>query len=147
VVAAYLTRWRLEEAIRFVKHSYDLEDIHVLTYQRLRNMAVLANAVAFFTAVVLGTRIKLAIGLFVRYQPVLTIEIEHAKHLNRLVFGAEAHIVDQVCERPNGDALPDRLLYKRAHAHMDGLKNVGDVLSDPCLRGQVEHACREKGAD
>jgi hypothetical protein len=61
VVAAYLTRWRIEEAIRFVKQSYDLEDIRVLTYQRLRNMAVLVNAVAFFTAVVLGTRIKLAI--------------------------------------------------------------------------------------
>ena len=61
VVSAYLTRWRIEEAIRFVKHSYDLEDIRVLTYQRLRNMAVLVNAVAFFTAVVLGTRIKLEI--------------------------------------------------------------------------------------
>jgi hypothetical protein len=58
VVAAYLTRWRIEEAIRFVKQSYELED---LTYQRLRNMAVLVNAVAFFTAVVLGTRIKLEI--------------------------------------------------------------------------------------
>ena len=33
----------------------------VLTYERLRNMAVLVNAVAFFTAVVLGTRIKLEI--------------------------------------------------------------------------------------
>jgi hypothetical protein len=61
VVAAYLTRWRIEEAIRFVKQSYDLEDIRVLTYQRLRNMAVLVNAVAFFTAVVLGTRIRLEI--------------------------------------------------------------------------------------
>ena len=61
VVSAYLTRWRIEEAIRFVKQSYDLEDIRVLTYQRLRNLAVLANAVAFFTAVVLGTRIKLDI--------------------------------------------------------------------------------------
>ena len=61
VVAAYLTRGRIEEAIRFVKQSYDLEDIRVLTSQRLRNMAVLVNAVAFFTAVVLGTRIKLAI--------------------------------------------------------------------------------------
>jgi hypothetical protein len=61
VVSAYLTRWRIEEAIRFVKQSYDLEDIRVLTYQRLRNMAVLVNAVAFFTAVVLGTRIKLDI--------------------------------------------------------------------------------------
>jgi hypothetical protein len=61
VVSAYLTRWRIEEAIRFVKQSYDLEDIRVLTYQRLRNMAVLVNAVAYFTAVVLGTRIKLDI--------------------------------------------------------------------------------------
>ncbi len=33
----------------------------MLTYERLRNMAVLVNAVAFFTAVVLGTRIKLEI--------------------------------------------------------------------------------------
>jgi hypothetical protein len=61
VVAAYLTRWRIEEAIRFTKQSYDLEDIRVLTYERLRNMVVLVNAVAFFTAVVLGTRIKLDI--------------------------------------------------------------------------------------
>ena len=60
-VCAYLTRWRIEEAIRFIKQSYDLEDIRVLTYERLRNMAVLVNAVAFFTAVVLGTRIKLEI--------------------------------------------------------------------------------------
>ena len=61
VVSSYLTRWRIEEAIRFVKQSYDLEDIRVLTYRRLRNLVVLVNAVAFFTAVVLGTRIKLDI--------------------------------------------------------------------------------------
>jgi hypothetical protein len=61
VVAAYLTRWRIEEAIRFTKQSYQLEDIRVLTYDRLRNLVVLVNAVAFFTAVVLGTRIKLDI--------------------------------------------------------------------------------------
>jgi len=60
-VAAYLTRWRIEEAIRFTKQSYDLEDIRVLTYDRLRNLVVLVNAVAFFTAVVLGTRMKLEI--------------------------------------------------------------------------------------
>lgn len=61
VVSAYLTRWRIEEAIRFVKQGYELEDIRVLTYQRLRTMVVLVNAVAFFTAVILGTRIKLGI--------------------------------------------------------------------------------------
>ena len=61
LVSAYLTRWRIEEAIRFIKQGYDLEDIRVLTYERLRNMVVLVNAVAFFTAVVLGTHIKLDI--------------------------------------------------------------------------------------
>ncbi len=61
VVAAYLTRWRIEEAIRYTKQSYDLEDIRVLTYERLRNLVTLINAVAFFTAVELGTRIKLDI--------------------------------------------------------------------------------------
>jgi len=61
VVSAYLSRWRIEEAIRFIKQSYKLEDIRVLSYERLRNMAVLVNAAAFFAAVVLGTRIKLDI--------------------------------------------------------------------------------------
>lgn len=49
-VSAYLTRWRIEETIRFIKQSYDLEDIRVTTCRRLRNMVVLVNAVAFFTA-------------------------------------------------------------------------------------------------
>ncbi len=31
VVSAYLTRWRIEDAIRFIKQSYDLEDIRVLS--------------------------------------------------------------------------------------------------------------------
>ncbi len=39
--------------------SYEPEDIRVLTYERRRNMTVPVNAVAFFTAVVLATRIKL----------------------------------------------------------------------------------------
>ena len=60
-VSAYLSRWRIEEAIRFVRQSYEAEDIRVLTYDRLRNMAVLVNSAAFFTAVVLGSRIKLDI--------------------------------------------------------------------------------------
>jgi hypothetical protein len=61
MVAAYLTRWRIEETIRFIKQSYDLEDIRVLSYRRLRNMVVLVNAVAYFTTSVIGTRMKLEI--------------------------------------------------------------------------------------
>jgi len=61
VVEAYLTRWRVEETIRFIKQSYDFEDVRVLTYQRLKNMAVLVVAASYFAAVWLGTRAKLNI--------------------------------------------------------------------------------------
>jgi hypothetical protein len=37
-IEAYLTCWRIEETIRFVKQSYQTEDIRVSTYKRLRNM-------------------------------------------------------------------------------------------------------------
>ena len=61
VVKAYLTRWRVEETIRFIKQSYNLEDIRVLTYQRLKNMAALVLAACFFAAVHLGHKPKLEI--------------------------------------------------------------------------------------
>lgn len=61
MVAAYLTRWRIEVTIRFIKQSYELQDIRVLSYRRLRNMVVVVNAVAYFTTGVIGTRIKLEI--------------------------------------------------------------------------------------
>jgi hypothetical protein len=58
-VSAYLTRWRIEDAIRLTKQSYRLEDVRVLTYDRLRNLVVLVTAALFFTCVVLGARMKL----------------------------------------------------------------------------------------
>lgn len=60
-VEAFLTRWRVEDTIRFIKQSYDFEDVRVLTYQRLKNMAVLVLAASYFAAVWLGTRAKLYI--------------------------------------------------------------------------------------
>ena len=60
-VSSYITRWRIEETIRFGKQSYGLEDVRVLTYERLRNMMVLVPAAMFFAAVVLGTKTKLEI--------------------------------------------------------------------------------------
>ena len=61
IVSAYLTRWRVEETIRFGKQSYQVEDIRVLTYERLRNLVALVMAAMFFTAVVLGAKMKLSI--------------------------------------------------------------------------------------
>jgi hypothetical protein len=60
-VQAYITRWRVEETIRFIKQSYHLEDIRVLKYERLRNMAALVLASSYFAAVYLGMRAKLEI--------------------------------------------------------------------------------------
>jgi len=61
IVSAYMTRWRIEETIRFIKQSYDLEDVRVLTYQRLQAICALVLAASFFAAVYVGTRAKLEI--------------------------------------------------------------------------------------
>jgi hypothetical protein len=37
----------VEETIRFLKQSYQLEDIRVLTYVKLQNMMALVTAVAY----------------------------------------------------------------------------------------------------
>ena len=61
VVDGYLTRWRIEEAIRFTKQSYNLEDVRVLRYRRLCNLIALVLAVSYFAAVYLGDRLKLSV--------------------------------------------------------------------------------------
>ena len=60
-VEAYLTRWRVEDTIRFIKQSYDLENVRVLTYQRLKNLVTLLLAVSYFTAAWIGSKSKLKI--------------------------------------------------------------------------------------
>ena len=55
--------WRVEETIRFIKQSYQLEDSRLLTYERLRSMATLVMAVAYFACVYLGKVAKLKILL------------------------------------------------------------------------------------
>ena len=57
-VDAYITRWRIEETIRFIKQSYALEDVRVMTYQRLKNMAALVLAAACFAANYLSASAK-----------------------------------------------------------------------------------------
>ena len=48
VVQGYLTRWRVEDTIRFIKQSYRLEHMRLLDFRRLGNMAALVVAVAYF---------------------------------------------------------------------------------------------------
>jgi len=61
VITSYITRWRIEDVIRFVKQSYRLEDIRCLTYRRLQALMVLVTAAAYFAAVYLGLRMKLRV--------------------------------------------------------------------------------------
>lgn len=60
-IQAYLTRWRIEETLRFAKQTYGLEDVRVRSYQGLRNMMALALAAMYFTMAWLGQRSKLSI--------------------------------------------------------------------------------------
>ena len=50
VVGGYLTRWRIEDTIRFVKQAYKLEDIRVMKYVRLKNLVALVLAASYFTS-------------------------------------------------------------------------------------------------
>lgn len=61
IVQTYLTRWKIEETFRFIKQSYNLEDIRVMKYQRLKNLVILVTAVAYFAATFLGQQMKLRI--------------------------------------------------------------------------------------
>lgn len=64
VVEDYMARWRIEETIRFIKQSYQIEDVRLLTYQRLKNLMGLVLASAFFSCVYLGMkeRLKILVG-------------------------------------------------------------------------------------
>lgn len=58
---AYLTRWRIEETLRFAKQAYALEDVRALRYQSLKNLMALALLAMYFTMTWLGTKEKLAV--------------------------------------------------------------------------------------
>ena len=59
IVQIYLTRWKIEETFRFLKQSYNLEDLRVLSYQRLQNLVALVAATAYFATTFLGQKLKL----------------------------------------------------------------------------------------
>jgi hypothetical protein len=58
VVEGYLSRWRIEETIRFVKQSYGFENIRVLSYAAIRNMASIVLATTYFATTWLGRHVK-----------------------------------------------------------------------------------------
>jgi hypothetical protein len=61
LVESYIRRWTIEETIRFIKQSYNLEDVRVLGYQSLQNLLPLIMAASYFASVVLDTKSKLKV--------------------------------------------------------------------------------------
>lgn len=61
IVEAYLSRWLVEEAIRFMKQTYNLEDIRLLNWQRLKNMMGVVLLALYFICVHIGMELRLAI--------------------------------------------------------------------------------------
>ena len=58
IVEGYLTRWRIEETIRFIKQAYSFENIRVHFYRGIQNMASIVLATAYFASVWLGRHLK-----------------------------------------------------------------------------------------
>jgi len=75
MVRRYIRRWSVEETIRFIKTSYDLEDVRVLRYKGLQNLMPLVLAAVYFAAVVLDGKEK------------LRILVEHVFNASKRLFG------------------------------------------------------------
>ena len=58
VVEGYLTRWRVEDTIRHVKQSYNLEDIRLFKYDKLKNIVALVLAAVYFSMAWIGNSEK-----------------------------------------------------------------------------------------
>jgi len=61
IVEIYLTRWKCDECYRYIKQSYNLEDLRVRSYFSIRNLTVIVHAIAYFTSIYIGMNLKLKI--------------------------------------------------------------------------------------
>ncbi len=61
IVSGYISRWRIEETIRFVKQSYGFENLRVMTYTRIKTMASIVLATTYFSTAWIGRTIKKSI--------------------------------------------------------------------------------------
>ena len=75
VAEGYFSRWRIEDAIRYIKQSYNLEDIRLLDYTRLRNMMAVLLAAVFFASVWLGESLR------------RSILVRNITHVSKRLFG------------------------------------------------------------
>jgi hypothetical protein len=62
-VEVYLTRWKCDECYRYIKQSYNLEDVRVRSYIAIRNTVAMVHAIAYFTSVYMGLSLKLKMAV------------------------------------------------------------------------------------
>ena len=63
IVEVYLTRWKCDECYRYIKQSYNLEDVRVRSYIAIRNTVAMVHAIAYFTSVYMGLSLKLKVAV------------------------------------------------------------------------------------
>ena len=63
IVEVYLTRWKCDECYRYIKQSYNLEDVRVRSYTAIRNTVAMVHAIAYFTSVYMGLSLKLKMAV------------------------------------------------------------------------------------
>ena len=63
IVEVYLTRWKCDECYRYIKQSYNLEDVRVRSYTAIRNTVAMVHAIAYFTSVYMGLSLKLKVSV------------------------------------------------------------------------------------
>jgi hypothetical protein len=67
IIEIYLTRWKCEEFFRYMKQSYNLEDIRVRSYNAIRNIVAIVHSIAYFCSIYLGMNVKLKLMVHKMY--------------------------------------------------------------------------------
>ena len=80
------SQWRVVETIRFIKQSYQLEDIRLRKYEGLRNLVMLVLATAYFASVYLGKRAK------------LVILVQHIERAAKRIYGVPESRFDVIAD-------------------------------------------------
>ncbi len=63
IVSSYLIGWSMEEAFRFIEQAYDIENIRVVTFDRIRNLVWLLMLAVYFVAVLLSGPYRLQLAV------------------------------------------------------------------------------------
>jgi hypothetical protein len=110
IVEVYLTRWKCEECYRYIKQSYNLEDLRVRSYISIRNTVAMVHAIAYFTSVYMGLSLKLKVA------------VQKIFILSKRFFGIPSFfhyaMADGICE-----------LLKKANTGIEGIKFKGKTGS------------------